>query len=406
MRIAYVSADRGVPVVGSQGSAVHVSSMVAALVERGQDLTVFTARPPADASASACPVVDLTGDPLLDELRRTAAKRSREAGEETTRAWEVYSLLLNQALLEKLEADAQGFDLVYERHSLWSFAGLQYARRRGVPLFLEVNAPLAAQQADYRRLELDDTADAVAGMVFPGADRVLVTCPALIDYAQSFGASRRQTRVVPCGVNEDLFAWEDRDMSRAKGEFVIGFVGSLKPWHGVDRLLKAFGRLAADDPAYRLLVVGDGPLRGEIEDFAARHSLADRIEMTGAVEHGEVPALLRRMDVGVAPYPEIEDFYFSPLKVWEYAAAGLPIAASNIGQLGDLFPHHEAALLHSPGRTSKLVRNIARLRSDPELAERLARRARQVARRHSWSRIAGRVLNLAEKSVERHSRAG
>ncbi len=131
-------------------------------------------------------------------LRRPAAKRSAEAGEETRRAWEMYSRVLNQALLEELEADAKGSDLVYERHSLWSFAGLQYARRRGVPLFLEVNAPLAAQQADYRRLELDDTADAVAGMVFSGADRVLVTCPALIDYAQSFGASRRQIRVVPC----------------------------------------------------------------------------------------------------------------------------------------------------------------------------------------------------------------
>jgi glycosyltransferase involved in cell wall biosynthesis len=155
---------------------------------------------------------------------------------------------------------------------------------------------------------------------------------------------------------------------------------------------------------YRLLIVGDGPLREEIEKSCRARGFADAVTLTGSVDHLDVGRYLARMDVGVASYPEMSEFYFSPLKVWEYAAASVPIAASASGELPALFPHKEAALLHPPGNARKLARHIERLRDNPDFAVRLARAAHRTARAHTWDRLAARVVRAAQTLARPPSR--
>lgn len=404
MRIAYISADRGVPVVGRSGSSTHVREIVRAFLDRGLDVTMLTACPPEVSARSAlpCPTVDLAADPILQDLRMRAAEELRVSGHAALRASEIYSLLLNQTLLQELTRLRGTIDVIYERQSLWSFAGLQFARRERLPFFLEVNAPLAEQQQEYRELDMVETAHAVESLLFAKADRVLVTCSALREYARARGAAH--VRVIPCGVSESLFVDRAAPGSRKRSEFVIGFVGSLKPWHGVEILLRAFARLCDRSPAYRLLLVGDGPLRSDVEAFCRKRDIGDRVTLAGAVDHTQVPAYLAQMDVGAAPYPPLPSFYFSPLKVWEYAAAGVPIVASASGDLPRLFPHRSAALLHPPGSVRKIVEHVDSLRQNPELGRRLSRRARQVAKRHTWNRLALRIESLATHLLARRSR--
>src|SRR5699024_11508053 len=71
----------------------------------------------------------------------------------------------------------------------------------------------------------------------------------------------------------------------------------------------------------------------EIEARAREAGIDDAMDRTGAVRPQQVPELLRQMDVAVAPYPQQADFYFSPLKVYEYLAAGLPVVATSVGDL-------------------------------------------------------------------------
>ncbi len=408
MRVAYICADRGVPPGGRGGSATHVREMVRALVARGIDMTVLAAAAEGAAAALPCPVVDLQGGPLCAELRSRIAKAAHADDEGVRAAHESYSLLLNNALTAALDAMSPAPDIIYERQSLWSVAGLEAARRRGIPYVLEVNAPLVEQQRQYRELGLGATAAAIEGLLFEHADRVLVTSPALVEYARSHGASRRAVRVLPCGVSAQMLAApERRDPARAghdRERFVVGFVGSLKPWHGIDVLLRAFRKLRRLHMSYRLLVVGDGPLREEMERYLRVNGLDVYADVVGSVDPSEVPQYLARMDVGVAPYPALPSFYFSPLKIWEYAAAGVPIAASESGDLPRLFPHKVAALLHPPGSASKLAAHIELLRTDPEVAARLTRRARQVARAHTWERLAARFDKIAADLLRSHRR--
>ena len=403
MRIAYISADRGVPAIGRSGSSTHVREIIAAFLARGLSVTMLTACPPP-ASARIIlpyPTIDLAGDPILQDLRLRAAKELRRAGHDAVRASEMYGFLLNQTLLQELTRLRGAIDVIYERQSLWSFAGLQFARQEGLPFLLEINAPLAAQQQEYRTLDMVEMAHAVESLLFAKADRVLATSSALRDYARARGAAH--VRIIPCGVSKDMIVDRRHLNEPGRPEFVIGFVGSLKPWHGVELLLRAFARLCERSPAYRLLIVGDGPLRPDVEVFCRQRHLEDRITMAGAVEHTQVPVHLQQMDVGLAPYPPLPSFYFSPLKVWEYAAAGVPIVASASGDLPRLFPHRSAALLHPPGSVKKIVEHVESLRQNRELATRLARRARQVAKRHTWDRLALRIESLATHLLQARS---
>jgi glycosyltransferase involved in cell wall biosynthesis len=178
---------------------------------------------------------------------------------------------------------------------------------------------------------------------------------------------------------------------------VIAFVGSLKPWHGVERLLEAHERLLAAEPSAHLLMIGAGPMLPDVE--AAAQSLGpEHVTVAGEIPHSDIPTWLRHADVGVAPYPDLSGFYFSPLKVTEYMAAGLPVVASRVGQLRELVQHQVTGLLVAPGDVDELSRSLLRLARNPELCRRMGRRARSRAEsHHSWDRVVGQIEEVLEK---------
>src|SRR5262249_1090057 len=144
------------------------------------------------------------------------------------------------------------------------------------------------------------------------------------------------------------------------GRFVVGFCGSLKRWHGVHRLLEAAASALPAVPNLALLIVGDGPERAALERHASELDLADRVRFTGAVPHPDVPAHLAACDVLAAPYQPMADFYFSPLKVAEYVAAGRPVIASAAGDIPNLLEGIEGITLFEPGDTDALQLAIVR----------------------------------------------
>ncbi len=170
---------------------------------------------------------------------------------------------------------------------------------------------------------------------------------------------------------------------------MIAFVGTFRPWHAPQELVTAAARLVAGGDRVRLLLVGDGPLRGEV--LAAAQAAGIPYEATGAVAPKEVPALLARADIACAPYPA-GDAYFSPLKVFEYLAAGLPTVSAAVADLPRLL-RPEEALLTPAGDVDALTDALRMLVRDPGARERLGRAGRAAAReRFSWSAIARDVL--------------
>jgi glycosyltransferase involved in cell wall biosynthesis len=198
--------------------------------------------------------------------------------------------------------------------------------------------------------------------------------------------------VIPNGVDPARFD----PTPKQGGRFTVGFVGTLKPWHGLPVLVEAakLARMCGVD--LNLLIVGDGPARELLEADIAKAGLHKIAKLTGAVQPQDIPPLIARMDVAVAPYPAMPDFYFSPLKVMEYMAAGRAIVASRIGDIGSLLIDGKTGLLVKAGDPAALAGAIVRLSHDRALCVRLGSNARAIVeRKHSWSGVADQILNLA-----------
>lgn len=404
LRVAYVCADRGVPVFGCKGSSVHVQEVLRALLRRGAQVDLFAARLGGDRPEdlgdvrvhrlARPPRTRAEADPIAVGAGPRRANGPTQAGADS----EADRLVTDRSLDRQLAAATTPFDLVYERHALFSSSAMRFARLRGLPGVLEVNAPLVEEQLAHRRLAHPARARSMAREALCAASLRVAVSHGVVDGHRAYGLDRDDFLVCPNGVDPARFAWDipTARTRETRESFTIGFLGTLKPWHGLDVLLEAFGLLAVRDPAYRLLVVGDGPQRERIESFCAQAGLSGRVELTGAAEPREVPRWLARMDVGTAPYDAPEGHYFSPLKVVEYMAAGLPVVASRTGQLPDLVEEGREGLLLPPGDAQALATALEGLRRNRALAVAMGERGRaRVLAEHTWDAILERVLAAA-----------
>ncbi len=375
MRVAYVCADPGVPVYGTKGSSVHVQEVVRALCRRGASVELFATRVDGDPPAG---LEDMPLHQLPAISKGEPAERERRA------------VAANAELHGALE-EAGTFDLVYERYALWSFAGMSYACQHGIPGILEVNAPLTDEQARHRHLVDRDRAEWIARALFDLATAVVAVSEPVAGWVRARTSQPETVHVIPNGVDPRRFSTPAQD--RRDTAFTVGFVGTLKPWHGVDTLVRACAQL---QPGCRLLIVGDGPQRQALATLVEDCGLAGVTSFTGAVDPTDIPALLGRMDVATAPYGSVADDYFSPLKVCEYLAAGLPVVASAVGQVEQTLRHGVTGLLTRPGDVTALAGALEELRRDPQRRSALGREGRRwVLENRTWDAVASRILELA-----------
>lgn len=383
MRIAYICADPGIPVFGQKGCSIHVQEILRSLLKLGHQVTLLATCLGEEAPA------DLAGI-KIDRL--PAIPKAERAIREQA------ALAANPDLASKLKL-AGSFDLIYERYSLWSYSGMEYAQANGIPGILEVNAPLIEEQAKHRVLVGRQGAEVVAKSAFTAASHLVAVSEQVKDYLTNY-VSGEKVQVIPNGVNRDRFsATLTPALAIEPKTFVVGFVGSLKPWHGLSILTEAFARLHQKVPQARLLIVGDGPERGNIEADLAERGLQSAVRFTGAVTPDRIPGMLASMNVAVAPYPESTDFYFSPLKVYEYMAAGLPVVASRIGQLSELIEDGANGMLCPPGDAEALANALELLWRSPQLRTQMGNTARDtVLQNHTWDAIAEQILSLADRT--------
>jgi len=390
MRIAYICCDPGVPVFGNKGCSVHVQEVLREFVGRGFEIDLFAMRIGGEAPS------DLSGV----EVHRIEVGKKSDAHTRERR------LLDSNDSLKVLLAEHGPYDLVYERYSLFAYAAMEYARNQSIAGVLEVNSPLVEEQLRYRTLLNAELAEQLTRRVMVAAGVVIAVSEEVAQYVGKQRLDQEQIHVIPNGVDIHRFKQQcARDRMPPSGSFTIGFVGTLKPWHGVASLIEALSVMNAQGESARLLIVGDGPERGSLESQASKvmNNGTTRVEFIGAVHPREVPLLLARMDVAVAPYPEQEHFYFSPLKLIEYMAAGLPTVASRIGQIANTIVHEETGLLYQAGDVQGLASALIRLKRHPKLRISLGTAARAAAEsRFTWATAVNRILAIASSIKPSH----
>lgn len=343
MRVAQLCADRGIAPGSTKGAAQHLRGIAAGLSKLGHPTTTYAARGPE----SHFPV-DV--HPIEDFDRATASS----------------------------------FEVVYERYSLGHRRGLDVAREAARPFVLEVNAPLVDEARAHRPGTITpDVADTEAHLLAE-ADLVITVSAALAEWA----GSRRSgpTITLTNGFEPEWF----RKPNRADPAFDLVFIGHPKPWHGADRLPKLLHDLAQRGVRATLLVIGGGPGAVDLVATATELGVDTQITVTGPLEPRAATGLLADAKIGIAPYRIAENFYFCPLKIVDYLAAGLPIVSTDQGDIPALVGR--AGIIVPADSDSALTDAVERLLKDAELRLRLGENGRRQAfDAHTWDHVAART---------------
>jgi glycosyltransferase involved in cell wall biosynthesis len=374
MRLLYVALDQQVP--GTLGGSTHVQAVAEGLARLGHEVHVaaqdlgFRFAESTDGAkrnprsfilhAMSPPL----GRPQLRWARRTAVTR----------------------LAEQVRADA-----IIERYYNFGGEGVLSAKRLRVPAVLEVNAPVVdypgSGKARLDRLLGVEPMRRWRDRICRLTDLFVTPSAAILpDWVD-----RQRVLEIEWGADVDRFRPDvtgplpfEPDPDR----ILCVFAGAFRSWHGVVRLCESLARLAtAGGPQFGAVLIGDGPERA-----AAQHAASGvpGVVFTGAIRHEQLPACLAAADIGVAPFdpgkhaPLQLGFYWSPLKVFEYMAAGLPVVAPSLPRLGRLVEHGREGLLYDPEDPRALDRTLVAL-ADAGLRRRLGTAARErVVRDFSW----------------------
>ncbi|WP_439576689.1 glycosyltransferase family 4 protein [Elioraea sp.] len=363
------------------GQGVHLDALVAALRADGHEVRVV--------GPSAYDQAELGGESRLVPLIRRLLPRF---------AVELLELAYSLPAFLKLDRAAREFtpDALYERYNLFYLAGALVARRRRLPFLVEVNAPLAEERARFGGLALKGLARWSERFVWRRADRVLPVTAVLGGHVTAAGVPAERIVVIPNGIDlEDFPEVPAARQSGPEAELVLGFVGFVRDWHGLDAVVR--GIAAWDGPTrLKLRVVGEGPARPGLERLAAEFGIADRVEFTGLARREAIPGLVAGFDVALQPAVVP---YASPLKVFEYMAAGRAIVAPDQPNIREVLEDGRTAILFDVKQSDGLWQAIRRLAADPALRARLGQAARDevIGRERTWAGNARRVAGLARE---------
>jgi glycosyltransferase involved in cell wall biosynthesis len=363
------------------GQCVHVGEIVTALRRLGHDVVVV-----GPGMTDGTKFGGEVG--LIATLKRRLPKAAYEGLELG------YGMLAAGRLAR--EARTHGAEMIYERYNLHLSAGASVARRLRLPFLLEVNAPLAHERAAFGGLGLPRLARWSESRVWRAADAVFTVTNELADMIVAAGVPRARVYVRPNGVDTDRFeGLLAPELAKAAlglgGKRVVGFVGFVREWHGLDRMVDWLAERAPEDVI--LCLVGDGPARGALESRARTKGVGARFHVTGIVGRQDLPTWLTAFDIALQP--DVVP-YASPLKLVEYMAAGLAIVAPDRPNIREILTDKVEALLVAP---PKVPDAVERLLADACLRSRLgaAARAAVPARGLTWEANARQIATVADR---------
>ncbi len=186
--------------------------------------------------------------------------------------------------------------------------------------------------------------------------------------------------VFPSGTDTELFTPRDpaacrRELNLDPSYYYVGFIGSFLEYQGIDTLIDVAPSILKKIPTTRFLLVGDGPMRKSWENRARKQGVRDYFLFIGHVPYRQVPAYLGAMDVCVAPH-HADTNQASPVKLFDYMAAGRPIVASDIEVVREIIGDSRCAVLFNPEDDKHLGFCITSILQNPVWAKDLGEKGR------------------------------
>ena len=376
----------------------HTREWVEAAVELGHDVTVVSAIDPAflktidwDGKINIIQVL-YPGSGILNYLKLLKNFKSAISAE-----------LRN----------SRKYDLIYERFSQISPATAKVAEMTGTKYCTEINGIIE------RELALSG-ASLLRRMFFKHIQkRVYGKCDAIITVTKEikkwivnhYGVPDEKIKSISNGVNTKRFQPCDKIKARQKfaipeDRFVVGFLGSLYPWSGLNHLVDAAEMIIKEKQlADTLFLIGGGqqPMKSELEAMVRERKLEEYFIFSGQIPWKDAPEFISTFDVGCEPKMKSMQTSFSPLKIFSYCACGVPFIASDIPEIKENFASIDQKCYFPSGDAEALAQKIREFRDLPdEKIRELRENARQcVVENHTWEKVVADTLRFAGKEILR-----
>lgn len=371
MRIVWSLPVRGERLTSSRGDLVRARYLIEALRSDGHDMIVVEDA----AQLSARAVVSTYRTVLRSLLPRPVALVLRDIGRGVHGC-------VHGARVAAAARDIRA-DLIVETQVAYALSGAVATRLTGIPLVLDDCSPSAEEAAFGAGLPA--LAHATLTVQARCARSVVAVSPPLLELLAREGIRRDKLVCVPNGIRVEAFeraagdAW--RSAYALQGRCVVGFVGSFQPWHCVEWLIEAIATLPADCQ-FHVVLGGNGPGLDSVLRAAAARGL-HHVTAVGAVPAEEIPSLLAACDIGVLPH---SNAYGDPMKLREYAAAGIPSVAPDLDPVRAVIEDNVTGLLFQPGDVRGLAHALECLARDEAQRRRLGEEARRRAfAKGSWA---------------------
>jgi glycosyltransferase involved in cell wall biosynthesis len=279
-------------------------------------------------------------------------------------------------------------DVILERYSVFHRTGMWLATRFGLPLVLDDIAPLWEEDVYFRR-GLPGLARCIQDQVFTRADGLIAVSGTMKSYLVQNGVPEHKVTIIHNAADHKKFA-PDVDGSEIRERYglgdriVVGFVGAFLPWHGIEGLISVALDLKKNNEGVRFLLVGPNS-HWMLENSSFKQMTADGNGMmifTGPVPHKEVPKHVAAMDITTMPK---SNNYGSPIKIFEYMAAGKTVVAPRLPPIEEIITHGQDGWLVDMNDLSSLNDAIEYLGQSPQIREKIGIRAREtVIRNFTW----------------------
>ncbi len=385
MKILYLCADPGVPIFGRKGCSTHVRENCFALQAIGHDVKVVCSNAEGDdtdrGKLNVIQVPPLRSHKLGFDLRHVLTDRR--------------IMKTVNRLLKTWTPDA-----IYERYSLYSLTGTRLARELSIPHLLESNAFMTVEQKD--RIRILSWARRRERRIFRDARHVVVVSdPLFKETAELRGGDSEITRM-PMAVNLEHFSPqpEDREIRSRygwDGKFVLGYIGTLTGWHGINLLYGLAEKLRTKGMRdfVIMLVGGDEKRLASHRQKVAERGLSDIIHFLGAVPYQEVPHYIRAMDLALVPDTT---YWSSPAKLFEYQGCAVPVLAPRYPAIERAMTHEVEGLLFEAQNIEDMADKVMGWKDNREGLKQMGGRGRQRAEtKHSWIAQAHAITDIFER---------
>ncbi len=292
----------------------------------------------------------------------------------------LFNLNLLKTILSKFDKSKD--TVIYLRHLKLAAFLIKLRKFHRFPIFFEIHEIFHLTTTNRRKLE---KLKKIEQEVYSNSDCLVCITQALKAYLIDEMKIKNKIFVIPDAVKKEWF-----NIIPESPEYII-YCGSLYSWKGVDVLIKAMQYL----PEEKLLILGSGKNLEKLKELSKTIGVSERIIFAGSVNHSHVPEYLAKAKIAVLPnIKEKTSLFSSPLKLFEYMAAGLPIVASDLPVLREILTEGENALFFEAGNPVSLANAIKKFLANRDLYEKVSINNKKTSNLFSYEKRAKDIYTI------------